>query len=388
MTKKKINILINKEGIVFYTIYPLIINKIKLFELGYKIAFYFKLSKELLDCDILILISKPTQNIIDAKKPYSKNNKALLEYLSEIKSKVKKIIWFDNSDSSSVTNFEVMPYIDIYLKKQILKNKSLYRSDLYGGRIFTDYYHKKFKILDKNKYINNFPLKKKYENKLRLSWNIGLGNVHNSFSSFYSFLRLFLPLFVVKKFNNNFVEPDKSREIDFFFRGSIKYNRNTIKFHREKLFNDLNEKLKKLDYVSVIGKNVFHKKSISSFIKKAQGKLSNNEYLKIQNSAKISFSPFGWGELGARDYEIILGGSLLVKPTMDHMETWPNIFLPNKTYVPLEWDFSNLEEIFETYIKNYRLRNEIISNSQEIYMESISENGMNKFCNRFIKNIE
>ena len=90
MTKKKINILINKEGIVFYTIYPLIINKIKLFELGYKIAFYFKLSKELLDCDILILISKPTQNIIDAKKPYSKNNKALLEYLSEIKSKVKK----------------------------------------------------------------------------------------------------------------------------------------------------------------------------------------------------------------------------------------------------------------------------------------------------------
>ncbi len=388
MTKKKINILINKEGIVFYTIYPLIINKIKLFELGYKIAFYFKLSKELLDCDILILISKPTQNIIDAKKPYSKNNKALLEYLSEIKSKVKKIIWFDNSDSSSVTNFEVMPYIDIYLKKQILKNKSLYRSDLYGGRIFTDYYHKKFKILDKNKYINNFPLKKKYENKLRLSWNIGLGNVHNSFSSFYSFLRLFLPLFVIKKFNNNFVEPDKSREIDFFFRGSIKYNRNTIKFHREKLFNDLNEKLKKLDYVSVIGKNVFYKKSISSFIKKAQGKLSNNEYLKIQNSAKISFSPFGWGELGARDYEIILGGSLLVKPTMDHMETWPNIFLPNKTYVPLEWDFSNLEEIFETYIKNYRLRNEIISNSQEIYMESISENGMNKFCNRFIKNIE
>ena len=28
---------------------------------------------------------------------------------------------------------------------------------------------------------------------------------------------------------------------------------------------------------------------------------------------------------------------------------------------PLEWDFSNLEEIFETYIKNHKLRNEIIS---------------------------
>ena len=100
---KKINILINREGIVFYTIYPLILNKRKLLDLGYKITFYFKLSKKLLDCDILIFISKPTQKIIDEKNISTKNNNALLEYLSEIRSKVKKIIWFDNSDSSSVT---------------------------------------------------------------------------------------------------------------------------------------------------------------------------------------------------------------------------------------------------------------------------------------------
>ena len=152
MIQKKINILINTEGIVFYTIYPLILNKRKLLDLGYKITFYFKLSKKLLDCDILILISKPTQKIIDEKSINTKNNNALLEYLSEIRSKVKKIIWFDNSDSSSVTNFEVMPYVDIYLKKQILINKSLYNSNFYGGRIFTDFYHKKFKIIDKKIY--------------------------------------------------------------------------------------------------------------------------------------------------------------------------------------------------------------------------------------------
>ena len=388
MTQKKINILINKEGIVFYTIYPLILNKRKLFDLGYNITFYFKISKKLLDCDILILVSKPTQKIIDEKKTSAKNNNALLSYLSEIRSKVKKIIWLDNSDSSSVTNFEVMPYVDIYLKKQILINKSLYDSNFYGGRIFTDFYHKKFRITDKKEFINNFPLKKKYESKLRLSWNIGLGNVHNSFNSFYKIIRLIFPLFVVKKFSDNFIKPEKFREIDFFFRGSIKYDRNTVKFHREKLYNDLKKKLGKKNYVSVIGNNVFHKNSISSFIKKAKGRLSNSEYKKVQNSSKISFSPFGWGELGARDYEIILGGSLLVKPRMDHMETWPNIFIPNKTYVPLEWDFSNLDEICETFIKNDKLRNEIISNSQEVYRESISKNGMDKFCNWFLKQIQ
>jgi len=385
---KKINILVNREGIVFYTIYPLILNKKKLLDLGYKITFYFKLSKKLLDCDILIFISKPTQKIIDEKNISTKNNNALLEYLSEIRSKVKKIIWFDNSDSSSVTNFEVMPYVDIYLKKQILINKSLYNSNFYGGRIFTDFYHKKFKIVDKEPFQNNFPLKKKYEHKLRLSWNIGLGNIHNSFNSFYSFLRYFFPFLIFKRFNYKFTNPEKIREIDFFFRGSIKYNRNTIKFHREKLFNDLKTKLRTKNFVSVIGRNVFYKNRISDFIRKAQGRLSNREYFKIQNNSKISFSPFGWGELGARDYEIILGGSLLVKPRMDHMQTWPNIFIPNKTYVPLEWDFSNLEEIFETYPKNHKLRNRIISYSQEVYKESISDNGMEKFCYWFIKQIQ
>ena len=388
MIQKKINILINTEGIVFYTIYPLIFNKKKLLNIGYKITFYFKLSKKLLDCDILILISKPTQKIIDKKKINTKNNNALLEYLSEIRSKVRKIIWFDNSDSSSTTNFEVMPFVDIYLKKQILINKSLYNSNFYGGRIFTDFYHKKFKIIDKKDMINNFPLKKKYENKLKLSWNIGLGNVHNSFDSFYKIIRLFFPLFVMKKYSDNFTEPEKFREIDFFFRGSIKYERNTIKFHREKLFNELKSKLNEKNYVSIIGNNVFHKNAISPFIKKAKGKLSNSEYMKIQNNSKISFSPFGWGELGARDYEIILGGSLLIKPRMDHMKTWPNIFIPNKTYVPLEWDFNNLEEIFETYITNHKLRNEIVCNSQEAYKKSISDNGMDKFCHWFIKQIQ
>ena len=70
------------------------------------------------------------------------------------------------------------------------------------------------------------------------------------------------------------------------------------------------------------------------------------------------------------------------------MKTWPNIFIPHKTYVPLEWDFSNLDEIFETFVKNDKLRNEIILNSQQVYRESINESGMEKFCNWFLKQIQ
>ena len=49
-------------------------------------------------------------------------------------------------------------------------------------------------------------------------------------------------------------------------------------------------------------------------------------------------SPFGWGELCLRDYEAVLGGALLLKPDMSHLETWPDVFVPHDTYAPFDWD--------------------------------------------------
>ena len=40
------------------------------------------------------------------------------------------------------------------------------------------------------------------------------------------------------------------------------------------------------------------------------------------SSAKFGLSPFGWGEIGARDFEIFINGSLLIKPDMSHLETY------------------------------------------------------------------
>ena len=37
-----------------------------------------------------------------------------------------------------------------------------------------------------------------------------------------------------------------------------------------------------------------------NFIKKAKGFLSDSDYKKIQDCSKVSFSPFGWGELLVR----------------------------------------------------------------------------------------
>ena len=45
-------------------------------------------------------------------------------------------------------------------------------------------------------------------------------------------------------------------------------------------------------------------------------------------------SPFGLGEITLKDFEVF-SGSLLMKPNMDHMLTWPN-FYTKDTYIFLQ----------------------------------------------------
>ena len=62
---------------------------------------------------------------------------------------VNKIVWLDDSDSTGITHFELLPLVDLYLKKQLLKDKKLYsQNQFYGDRIYTDYYHRTVGVED------------------------------------------------------------------------------------------------------------------------------------------------------------------------------------------------------------------------------------------------
>ena len=54
--------------------------------------------------------------------------------------------------------------------------------------------------------------------------------------------------------------------------------------------------------------------------------------------------PFSLGGICYRDFEILYPGYLMAKPEMQHIKTWPNIYIPMETYIPCRWDFSDLEE--------------------------------------------
>lgn len=97
-----------------------------------------------------------------------------------------------------------------------------------------------------------------------------------------------------------------------------------------------------------------------------------DEYIDEIARSKLCFSPFGYGEVCWRDFEAILAGALLIKPSMDHIETNPNIYIPYETYVPVAWDYSDFESQCLRYLQDETERRRITDNAVRAWREFLS----------------
>ena len=367
---KKVVILGDKSKIVNYLLDPLIYNYDRLKQLGYSIKVKYKLDEENIGCDILMLPSKPT---IKQIKLNSKNKDVeLSEFLISAKKHANKIIWLDTSDSTGVTNFEVLEFVDLYLKKQLYKNIDFYKKKFYGGRIFTDFYHKRFGIIDKKVFKQCVPLEDRFKYKIGLSWNIGLGDMYSAFT-YRNKLRAMMPSLFKPSYHYDYISTESNKRLDIFLKTTSNLERNTVAFQRKYLVKQLNELLN-------------HGSGLTGIV---QGKrLSTKMFRQAMATSKIMPSPYGWGEIGVRDYESFIYGALLIKPNLEHMITWPQIFEEFNTYVPFDWSLLNLENTIREYLENEYDRKRIAFIGQQKFKHSISENGMEEFCSYFVKQIE
>jgi hypothetical protein len=114
-------------------------------------------------------------------------------------------------------------------------------------------------------------------------------------------------------------------------------------------------------------------------------KLSRSEYLKEMSNSKICASPFGLGEITLKYFECFLSGSLLLKPDMSHMDTWPNFYVDGETCITHNWDLHDVEEKIIWALSQEQNRIEIAQQGQKRYLEYTCKQGA---AARFAKHFE
>ena len=303
--------------------------------------------------DILLIAYHHSLSQLSNRRGWDK-----IELLKKLRDKCGCIVWLDTADSTGTTQFEVLPYVDFYLKKQLLKDISLYQKHQYGQRIYLDYYNKNYNISDDEIDHPYTLLDPQFSHKIRVSWNIGIADIWRRGRA------SFLHPYSIK--SPSVCTTGKNRTVDVFFNGTIKYSSLTS-FQRQLACEML-------------------KKDKIRNCPDPQLKMSHEEYVEYMKNSKFAISPFGWGEVCYRDFEAIVYGATLLKPSVEHMITYPNFYIPEETYIPINWDLSNYDEILNE--KAFRNSREIAINAQELFIKHTTTKwGKVNFAEHFIDSI-
>ncbi len=331
---------------------PLAMARKKLRERGYHLQFHAWGDAAITDSDVLFINSHVFRPV------WARNRQEIFEFLVSASDRASAILWFDTTDSTGSTQLGVLPYVDRYCKAQLLRDRNAYLSPRYGGRLFTDYYHREFGVQDEGPPCGGSRAEPEHLHKLRVSWS----SAYADYGPWAGVLRRLRgcvktaapPLI-------RFVSPTTKRETDVSCRIGRGYRRNTIGYQRDRTACIL---------ADAFGTSV--------------SPLPKRHYFRELRNAKIGVSPFGWGEIAYRDYEIIASGCTLVKPDMSHLETWPQLYVEEETYVPVRWDLSDLAAEVHSLLNLPERRVEIASRAQAAYSKALSDDGLEEFTDRLV----
>lgn len=347
--------------------FALVLIASRLRQRGIEIVFHEGFSKAALDCDLAIVSSRHHDDWFGV----GHDPRARAENVQRLSS-VAPIAWVDLRDSSTTTQFEVLPFVQTYAKASFLKDRNLYRRPLYGGRVFTDYYHRVFGVEDDDmsntvdQEADFTPLDRAHEAKLKLFWNLS-----------YSFSGLFASAAAQAEWlvrarqgaaapalPRPLRSPEAGRAVDLaaMLRTDI-YARNTVAFQRRLALSRLRGAAwgrAQLDPVSAYA------------------------YARTLGSTKVAVSCFGNGEICYRENEAWWSGAAVVMPDMSHIETFPALYQDGATYRALAWDLSDLTEVCRELIEDQPSRLALARRGLEARQALFSDAGLTALTEHFL----
>jgi hypothetical protein len=243
----------------------------------------------------------------------------------------------DTQASTGTHKFKMMDKAVFYIKKQLLKDMELYRIKYPRSR----YHYYQIALSNPDQKLDTSTEQEAFEldkERIFLGWNLGL----------------------VKRFGIRTNKPFKwgKKDIDIHFSIKVRYREYHEKtqawriqdhytYHRHQCTRLLGRIAKKRKY-------------------KLSGPCRKEEYLEKMSRSVACFSPLGLGEICFRDFEAISCGALLVKPDMSHLTTWPDVYRPWETYIPVKWDLSDLDEVLNEVLKDPNKYSYIAENAYKV----------------------
>lgn len=215
------------------------------------------------------------------------------------------------------------PYIDIYVKKQTYADFSHYSTPTAGDTNLSHYYAGRHGLPE---LVQQFVPPEGFERKLRLGSNFGLSAL---------MVDMFLGAAPVST----------GRDIDLHARIAV----NGVPWYKA-MRQEAKDAVDNLKGVTIA----------------SNGRVKRHQFYAELRRSKLCFSPFGYGEVCWRDYEAHATGALLLKPEMSHLRVSPNVFIPNETYVPLNWDLSDFNEKVNHYLRDEKARMRITRQAFEV----------------------
>lgn len=265
----------------------------------------------------------------------------VLEAVQKIRASkpTEKLIFVDPFAQPSSRFFQVLPEVDFFLKRQCYRDRSRYYEDLKGGMMLTHYLatEQGYDIAD---WHVGSTVPDGYADRILPGWSLGTSKQFRSL--------LLRP---------SLLAPNTRKKFDIFCRMSL-----GSKDNKEWYFKYRSSAIKALDPLT----KTYDVRYSGGF--QQGGLVSQRQYFRELRQSRIIFSPFGWGENCWRDFEAICYRGLLMKPSMEHLSIEPNIFIPNETYVPLEWDFSDLQSKCDYYLTHWDEAERIIENAHATYV--------------------
>lgn len=319
---------------------------------------------ETTDYDYLIL---GPADFVDKSKSLNDSVDWGLENLNKIVKGGDYFLW-DGFDSTSLLgSYDVFEQSDaIYLlKNQLLKSKEDYNKSYHCGKWFFG---------ESSEGVSYDIPENKWKN-IKLSGS-NLGHTYMCKMNLWKKDRNEKGISLFDNQEYSFFKPKDKKNIDVL---GI-YQTQTPKSFEHNFRNDLL-------YIK-------HRKSSWGVINKlsyetyTNDRISRTDYLQKMDDSKIIISPYGQGEICYRDWEALQFGNIMIKPDMSNINTTPNIYFGDETYISCKYDWSDLDEKVDYILSNYdELGEELTYNFRK---KSMSEYNSIALCNHWydmIKNL-